>query len=59
MVQNIILIASIVLILGAAGLYIYRKKKKGVTCIGCPYAKECMSKKSTDNCSCGCNGGEK
>lgn len=38
---DVILITVIVLIVGAAALYIYKEKKKGVKCIGCPYAKQC------------------
>lgn len=54
MIQNIILIAVIAIILGTAGLYIYREKKKGVTCIGCPYANECAAKNSSGTCRCNC-----
>lgn len=45
---NVILIAVIVLIVGLALFYIYKQKKAGAACIGCPYAKECASK-------CKCN----
>ena len=38
---NIILIAVIVLIVGGAAGYIYREKKKGVQCIGCPDSQTC------------------
>ncbi len=38
---DVIIIAAIVLIVGAAALYIYKAKKKGQKCIGCPYAKTC------------------
>lgn len=46
---DIILLAVIALILGGAGLYICKAKKRGQKCIGCPYAK-------TGGCggSCGC-----
>lgn len=50
MVENIILIAVITAIITGAGLYIYKQKKKGAVCIGCPHAKECAKKNST--CSC-------
>ncbi len=53
MMQNIILIAVILIILGAACLYIYREKKKGSACVGCPYAKECVSNKKSGSCNCG------
>ncbi len=44
-----IAIAAIVLILGAAVLYIVRAKKRGEKCVGCPYAKQCGG-----NCGGGC-----
>lgn len=42
-------IAAIVLIVGAATLYIIRAKKRGEKCVGCPYAKSCGGK-----CDGGC-----
>lgn len=44
MIANIILIAVLIVILGSASLYIYKAKKRGEHCIGCPYAKQCPSK---------------
>ncbi len=43
----------IVLLCIAAGIvyYLYKAKKRGETCIGCPYAKQCGGK-----CNGGCNG---
>lgn len=38
---DIIIIAAVALILGLAGGYVYRSKKRGQTCIGCPHAKTC------------------
>lgn len=38
---NLILVLILILIVGAAGTYIYRQKKKGVKCIGCPSGKDC------------------
>ncbi len=47
--ENIIAIIVIVAIVGAAGLYIYKAKKSGQKCIGCPDSKTCSG-----NCgSCG------
>ena len=44
---DLILALVLVLIIGAAGLYVWRAKKRGVKCIGCP-----------NGCSCGsCGGG--
>ncbi len=38
---DFIIIAVIVLIIGAALLYVISAKKKGNKCIGCPHAKDC------------------
>ena len=39
--ENVIIIAILVLIVAAIGLYLYRAKKRGAKCIGCPYANQC------------------
>ena len=39
--ENIIIIAILLAIVGGIGWYLYRAKKRGQKCIGCPYAKEC------------------
>ncbi len=39
--KNAIVILIIVAIATAIIYYLYRQKKKGNKCIGCPYAKEC------------------
>ena len=39
-----IAIAVIILIVGAAVLYIIRAKRRGEKCVGCPYAKKCGGK---------------
>ncbi len=49
-ITNIIVILILVAIIGGIIYYIHKQKKKGVACIGCPYAKECGSK-----CSGGCH----
>ena len=54
MVENIVLVALVVLILGGAGRYIYRAKKRGVKCIGCPDGATCSGKCS--GCSGNCCG---
>ena len=41
MLENIIIIAVVLLIVGAAAWYVIRAKRKGQKCIGCPYAKSC------------------
>lgn len=40
--DNILIVVSIVLIIGLAVFYVYKSKKSGKKCIGCP-----------DGCSCG------
>ena len=42
--KNIILIAILILIVGSILFYLFKAKKQGQTCIGCPYAKECGKK---------------
>ncbi len=42
--KTLLLIIIIFAIIFFAGLYIYNAKKKGQTCIGCPYAKSCGGK---------------
>ena len=39
--ENILIIAVLGLILGLAGGYVYREKKRGARCIGCPDSKSC------------------
>ena len=50
-----VIIALVALILGGAAWYVWRAKKKGAKCIGCPDAKTCSG-----NCGgcqgCGCRG---
>lgn len=38
---DILAIAAIVLVVGAALFYIIRAKRRGDACVGCPYAKKC------------------
>ncbi len=42
--ENVIVV--LILLLLAVGIvwYLVRKKKRGETCIGCPYAKQCGGK---------------
>lgn len=48
---NIIVLAVLGLIIGSAAGYVYKEKKRGVKCIGCPDGCSCGG-----NCS-GCSGG--
>lgn len=38
---NLILIVIIGAIVGLASGYVYRAKKRGVKCVGCPYSGSC------------------
>jgi len=42
--ENFIIILIVLCIVGAIVLYLYKAKKRGETCIGCPYAKQCGGK---------------
>ncbi|MBR6581396.1 MAG: FeoB-associated Cys-rich membrane protein [Ruminococcus sp.] len=42
--ENIIIIAVVAIIVISIIVYLYRAKKRGQTCIGCPYAKKCGGK---------------
>ena len=46
--ENFIVIAVVLIILGCAIGYIVKAKKKGVKCVGCPYAETC----GKENCTC-------
>ncbi len=39
--ENIIAAGIILAIIGAIIFYLVQQKKKGVTCVGCPHAKQC------------------
>ena len=38
---DVVVVAIVVILIFGAALYIYRAKKNGQKCIGCPYSKEC------------------
>ena len=42
--ENYIIAAILVAIVGSIILYLVKAKKKGQACIGCPYAKQCSGK---------------
>ncbi|MGN0347698.1 MAG: FeoB-associated Cys-rich membrane protein [Lachnospiraceae bacterium] len=39
--ENVIIIAVLLLVVGFAVFYLWKERKKGVKCIGCPSAKNC------------------
>lgn len=49
-IVNTVAVIILVAIITAIAVYICKQKKRGVGCIGCPYAKQCGGK------SCGCGG---
>lgn len=49
--ENIIIIAIVLAIVTSISVYLYRAKKRGQHCIGCPYSKSCCGK--CGNSSCG------
>lgn len=46
--ENIIIILILLAIVGGIVWYLWRAKKSGAKCIGCPHSKQCGG-----NCSCG------
>ena len=55
--ENIIIILVVLIIVGLAGFYVYKAKKSGQKCIGCPQSKVCNSNtKSAHSCSGNCSG---
>lgn len=50
---DFLIAAIIVAILGGAAYYIYKAKKSGAKCIGCPDAKTCGGNCSSCSCCCG------
>ncbi|MBQ3544510.1 MAG: FeoB-associated Cys-rich membrane protein [Lachnospiraceae bacterium] len=58
--DNIIIIAILVVVIGSAIAYIIKAKKSGVKCIGCPNGGNCAHKNDkSSSCNCGCNAEEK
>ena len=51
---DLIVIAILLAITGGIVFCLYRAKKRGETCIGCPHAKQCGGK-----CSGSCGGNTK
>ncbi len=50
---DLITILVILAVLGLAGAYVWRSKKKGAACIGCPDSSTCSGK--CQGCKgCGC-----
>ena len=41
---NVIIVLVIVAIVGSSIAYIVKEKKRGVKCVGCPYAQQCANR---------------
>ncbi len=50
--EDIIIIAVLAVILGLAGYYIYKSRKNGNKCVGCPYGSSCCKKSEEGGCGC-------
>ena len=50
--MDLIIVFVIAAILGGAGYAVYRSKKAGKKCIGCPDSGSCCG--GCSSCSCGC-----
>lgn len=44
--ENAIIVAVLAVVVGLAVRYVYKQKKKGKKCIGCPYCDSCSSKEN-------------
>ncbi len=53
--EDLVVLLIVAIVVALAGVYVYKSKKKGKKCIGCPYADSCgkNNESSCDgNCSC-------
>ena len=50
--MDILLIVILVVIVGAAGWYVYKAKKSGKKCVGCPDGGSCGCGGKEHHCSC-------
>lgn len=53
--QDLAVAAVIILIVGLAVLYVYKAKKSGKKCIGCPEGCSCTKTDKNGKCGCGCS----
>ena len=52
--QDLVLVLVLLVIIGLAGRYVYKARKNGQKCIGCPAGCCCSKKMDGSPCSCGC-----
>ena len=50
---DIVIVAVLALILGLAAWYVYKSKKSGRKCIGCPDSGSCSGHCGSCSCDCG------
>ena len=48
--ENLIILAVVAVIITLSGRYLYRAKKRGVKCIGCPSGCSCNGKSGGCHC---------
>ncbi len=56
---DLLVMGIILLIVGAAAAYIWKAKKRGVKCIGCPSAGKCSGQERHTKCNCERHSAEK
>ena len=47
---NVIAVLVLLVVVAAAAGYVYKAKKSGQKCVGCPHAKQCAARAN----GCGC-----
>ena len=52
--ETVITVAVLAVILVGAARYVYKAKKRGQTCIGCPHATQCAQQRKDGSDGCGC-----
>ena len=48
--ENLIILAVVAVIITLSGRYLYRAKKRGIKCIGCPSGCSCNGKCGGSHC---------
>ena len=52
--KNLVLVLILFVIIGLAGWYVWRAKKNGQKCIGCPHGGKCGTSEAGYSPCCGC-----
>lgn len=50
--EDFLVLIVLAVILVSAIIYVVRAKKKGVKCVGCPYADTCGKNNGNGSCDC-------